>query len=178
MGMPEYSYVSTVCYGCHSSGAPEDYPQHDVNGFFPIYSGTHNGVWAECATCHTNPTDRSVYDCLGCHTQGTVDPVHLGMPEYSYLSTVCYTCHPSGVIEDYIEHDANFFPIYSGTHIDRWTSCATCHIDPGDKSVYSCLVACHAKNPTDNRHTNPTPVPGYVYDSYECFNCHPTGYIP
>ncbi|UCE24955.1 MAG: hypothetical protein JSU74_02580, partial [Candidatus Zixiibacteriota bacterium] len=178
MGMPEYSYVSTVCYGCHSSGMPEAYPEHEANGFFPIYSGAHDGAWAECATCHTDPADRSIYDCLVCHEQATVDPVHLGMPEYSYVSTVCYGCHPNGVPEDYLEHDANFFPIYSGTHLGRWGACATCHIDPLDKSVFSCLETCHDQTQTDNRHTNPTPVPGYVYDSYECYNCHPDGYVP
>ena len=158
---------------------PEDYPEHETNGFFPIYSGNHNGVWAECSTCHTNPSDRSVFDCLVCHEQATVDPVHLGMPEYSYLSSVCYTCHANGAVNEYPEHDANFFPIYSGTHDGRWASCATCHTDPASKAVFSCLEGgCHSQTQTDNKHTNPTPVPGYIYDSYECFNCHPTGVYP
>ncbi len=175
MGMPEYSYASDVCYTCHPHGVPEDYPQHDVNGFFPIYSGNHNGVWATCATCHTDPNNRAVFTCLVCHTQGVVDPVHLGMPEYSYESNVCYTCHPNGNIEDYLAHDTYFFPIYSGTHDGRWASCATCHTDPTDKSVFSCLGGCHPRTSTDNKHTNPVPVPEYVYDSYECYNCHPNG---
>ncbi|UCD64890.1 MAG: hypothetical protein JSW34_05515 [Candidatus Zixiibacteriota bacterium] len=178
MGMPEYSYVSTVCYGCHPQGAPEDYLEHDLNGFFPIYSGNHVGAWTECSTCHTDPDDRSVFDCLVCHDQPTIDPFHLGMPEYSYVSSVCYTCHPAGTVEDYLEHDVNFFPIYSGTHDGRWSDCATCHIDPASKAVFSCLVSCHPQTQTDNKHNNPTPVPGYVYDSYECYNCHPTGVYP
>ncbi|MEW6411737.1 MAG: hypothetical protein AB1483_04590 [Candidatus Zixiibacteriota bacterium] len=178
MGMPEYSYASDVCYSCHPRGVPEDYLQHDVNGFFPIYSGNHDGVWAQCATCHIDPNNRSVFTCLVCHTQGVIDPVHLGMPEYSYESNVCYSCHPGGVIEDYLSHDTYFFPIYSGTHDGRWSTCATCHIDPMDKSVFSCLVGCHPKTSTDAKHSNPTPVSGYVYDSYECYNCHPTGLAP
>ncbi|UCG60792.1 MAG: hypothetical protein JSV52_10720 [Candidatus Zixiibacteriota bacterium] len=179
LGMPEYFYQSDVCYSCHPQGVPEDYPQHDVNGFFPIYSGNHAGVWAECATCHTDPTSKTVFTCLVCHEQAVIEPYHLGMPSYLYESNACYSCHPNGIIEDYLEHDdEGFFPIYSGTHDGRWTSCATCHIVPTDKSVFSCLETCHQNPQTDNWHTSPTPVPGYTYDSEACYACHPRGEYP
>jgi hypothetical protein len=178
MGMlAEYSYNSSFCYNCHPQGVPEDYPEHDINGFFPIYSGTHLGVWAECSTCHTNPGDRSVFDCLACHDQGTIEPVHLGMISYTYESSSCYSCHPDGIIEPYSEHDTYFFLIYSGTHANKWATCATCHTDPDDRSVFSCITGCHPKTGTDAKHP-PGTVPDYVYDSYECHNCHPTGEYP
>ncbi len=170
LGMTSYSYESTVCFTCHPQGVVGDYLEHDAS-FFPIYSGAHDGVWSECSACHTDPGDKSVYDCLGCHAQGTIDGVHLGMPEYSYTTAACMTCHPTGDIPQYTEHDANFFPIYSGPHSGTWTECATCHTDPTDKSVYSCLV-CHEQTDTDNMHDG---IAGYVYSSTDCLTCHPTG---
>jgi len=177
-GMPGYNYASTYCFDCHPTGERWDYVDHDVTEF-PIFSGTHAGQWTFCSDCHYIPTDRTQFDCLTCHDQGTIDPVHLGMLSYSYESSACYSCHPNGVIEPYYEHDDAFFPIYSGTHDGRWSSCATCHIDPSDKSVFSCLETCHDQTPTDNRHTTPPPpVEGYEYLSSACYSCHPTGVYP
>lgn len=175
-GMPGYSYISPYCFDCHPTGERWDYVDHDATEF-PIFSGTHVGVWTFCSECHYIPTDRTQFDCLVCHEQGTVDPVHSGMPSYSYESSVCYSCHPNGVIEDYLEHDTYFFPIYTGGHSNRWTTCATCHIDPADRSVFSCTTGCHPQGGTDAKH-DPVTVPDYVYDSYECYNCHPTGEYP
>jgi hypothetical protein len=69
------------------------------------------------------------------------------------------------------DHDALFFPIYSGPHRNQWTDCATCHVVPGDFSVFTCL-SCHLQGETDNDHDE---VQGYAYESARCLSCHPDG---
>jgi hypothetical protein len=86
----------TDCASCHTTtkwlGATFN---HDAS-FFPIYSGTHAGRWSACATCHTNPTNYAVFDCLGCHTKTQTDSQHRGRTGYVYASPNCYACHPRG----------------------------------------------------------------------------------
>ena len=169
-GMPSYSYISSVCFSCHATGAKEDYLEHD-GSFFPIYSGNHNGVWVACATCHTDPNNRSVYDCLACHEQAPIDLVHQGMPSYSYTSADCFGCHPSGAQQDYLEHDGSFFPIYTGYHSGVWVDCASCHTDPNSRTVFDCL-SCHEQSTVDVTHAA---IAGYQYESNSCYACHPDG---
>ena len=86
----------TDCASCHGTtqwaGATFN---HDA-AFFPIYSGAHRGQWSSCATCHTNPTNYAVFDCLSCHTKARTDQQHSGRPGYVYASPNCYACHPKG----------------------------------------------------------------------------------
>ncbi len=170
VGIPGYLYSSNSCFSCHPTGDPGEYLVHDGT-YFPIYSGNHAGVWTACATCHIDPNNRSVYDCLACHEQAPIDIVHQGMLSYVYESTTCMTCHPSGAVTDYLEHDGALFPIYSGNHTGVWADCATCHIDPNNRAVFDCLV-CHEQGTTDGDHTG---IPGYQYESNSCYDCHPTG---
>ncbi len=90
----------TSCQNCHSTrswaGATFD---HDGQ-FFPIYSGTHRGVWSSCANCHNVPSNYSVFNCLSCHGKSTTDSHHQGVSGYSYTSQACYNCHPDGRAED------------------------------------------------------------------------------
>lgn len=118
-----YAGKSTACASCHRADydATAD-PAHAAAGFpltceqchntstwagarfdhdglyFPIYSGAHAGRWASCATCHVNPGDYRVFDCLSCHEhdQSTMDSKHQGISGYSYTSSACYRCHPRG----------------------------------------------------------------------------------
>jgi hypothetical protein len=90
---------STDCLLCHNmvtwQGATFD---HDSQ-FFPIYSGAHQGRWNDCSDCHTNPTNYTVFSCLGCHPhsdQNKTDGDHTGVSGYSYDSQACYSCHPRG----------------------------------------------------------------------------------
>ena len=86
----------TDCASCHTTtswaGATFN---HDAQ-WFPIYSGHHAGVWSSCATCHTNPTNFAVFDCLSCHTKTKTDQEHQGRSGYVYASPNCYACHPRG----------------------------------------------------------------------------------
>jgi DnaJ-class molecular chaperone len=170
--MPGYAYSGMACYDCHPAGTAGDYLDHDA-AFFPIYSGTHQSMWSDCAACHTDPGNRAVFSCSACHSQGAVDPTHNGMPGYAYSGTACYDCHPTGTAGNYIDHDAAYFPIYSGGHSNRWNSCETCHPNPDNKSEFSCLN-CHAHNESNitSKHRG---ISGYVYDSHACVDCHPDG---
>jgi hypothetical protein len=173
-GMPGYSYTSTSCLDCHPTGTTGDYLEHDAS-FFPIYSGTHLSQWSDCSSCHTVPGNNTVFSCTDCHnhSQAVTDPTHSGMPGYSYTSTSCLDCHPTGIVSDYLEHDASFFPIYSGTHLSQWSDCSSCHTVPGNNAVFSC-TDCHQHSQTaiDPTHNG---MPGYSYTSTSCLDCHPAG---
>ena len=102
-----------------------------------------------------------------------MDASHQGITGYAYDSAQCYGCHPTGEVGDFTEHDALYFPIYSGKHRDKWDDCSICHTDPSDWSVFSC-IECHEhdRSKMDDEHRE---VNGYVYDSQACYDCHPTG---
>jgi hypothetical protein len=114
-----YTTLPTDCYGCHAA----DYnnttnPNHKAAGFpttcvlchttwittnwlgatfnhtwFPMTHGNANSV---CTTCHTNPSDFSVFQCTNCHLKTQTDSNHLGVKGYIYNSVNCYQCHPTG----------------------------------------------------------------------------------
>ena len=70
------------------------------------------------------------------------------------------------------DHDADFFPIFSGKHDDEWQTCSTCHPST-DFSLFTCFN-CHKHNRVDmdDEHDN---VAGYSYVSSACLSCHPDG---
>jgi hypothetical protein len=84
----------TDCAPCHNttSFAGARYTQHDTL-YFRIYSGTHNGEWNTCRTCHDVPSSYAVFNCLGCHRDPGTSNNHSGVNGYQYNSQACYTCH-------------------------------------------------------------------------------------
>ncbi|HYK91151.1 MAG TPA: hypothetical protein VE398_20440, partial [Acidobacteriota bacterium] len=111
-----FAGTPTDCYSCHSAEYKSTTnPNHTAAGFpttcatchtttawtgatfnhtwFPTNHGNAQGV---CATCHTNPSDYSVFTCTSCHTQAATDPRHSGVRGYVYNSANCYQCHPRG----------------------------------------------------------------------------------
>jgi hypothetical protein len=110
-------------------------------------------------------------DCVGCHLddyQSTTDPNHLaaGFPRD------CEVCHDTSRWEGAqpLEHR---FPIFDGEHRQGavWTSCSDCHPSQNNFAVFDCL-SCHARGEMEDEHDE---VPGYVYQSPACLDCHPTG---
>lgn len=110
-----YTNLPTDCYSCHKT----DYqnttnPNHQAAGFpttcqtchtttswqgatfnhtyFPMKHGGASG----CSSCHTNPSDYSVFSCTICHAKSQTDQQHQGVRGYVYNSTNCYQCHPTG----------------------------------------------------------------------------------
>lgn len=84
----------TTCTTCHTTTAwlPATLPA-SYHTFFPLNHGNANGV---CATCHTNSSDYSVFQCTGCHTAAATNPRHSGVSGYVYNSVNCYACHRNG----------------------------------------------------------------------------------
>jgi hypothetical protein len=88
--------------------------------------------------------------------------------------TTCIACHtPTTWADDTFDHDGDYFPIFTGEHSVRWSTCATCHTNPDDFSVFTCFT-CHAHNQIsmDNRHSG---LGGYAYVPSACLSCHPKG---
>jgi len=114
------------------------------------------------------PAPTSPDDCIACH-QADYNREHAG----SGFPTNCLTCHDGqrwgGA--SFANHDSQAFPIYSGVHNGRWSSCSQCHTSQSDYTVFSCF-ACHGQSETNARHTD---VGNYSYDSARCYACHPTG---
>jgi Zn finger protein HypA/HybF involved in hydrogenase expression len=166
------SGFSLECQICHTTmrwqGARFD---HGTTAF-PL-TGAHRQ--AACASCHGDGVwaGKSTA-CVSCHQtdyDGTTDPSHAaaGFP------TTCQSCHnTSGWSGANFLHDANFFPIYSGAHAGKWSSCATCHTNNANYAQFSCF-GCHPHDDqpkTDEKHSG---TPGYSYDSQACYSCHPRG---
>ncbi len=157
------------CEVCHTTTAwtPASF-NHDLTGW-PL-TGAHKTV--PCASCHIG----GVYagtptDCYSCHKSdylATTDPNHVA----AAFPTTCAVCHTTtSWLGATFSH--TWFPIYSGTHAGKWTTCADCHINPSNYAVFSC-TSCHAhdKSSMDSAHQD---VKGYVYNSQSCYSCHPTG---
>ena len=172
-GITGYQWLSSACLTCHPDGSGGTFAQHDA--IFPIFSGTHSGRWSACTDCHTDPTTRAVFSCMTgtCHAQTVTTQAHTGVPGYTYTAAQCLSCHPTGAGGNFTQHDANYFPIYSGTHAARWTACSDCHTDPTNPQTFSCMTGtCHPATTTNGTHLG---IPGYAYTAAQCRSCHPTG---
>jgi hypothetical protein len=155
------------CQVCHSTNGwkPAQFDHNKTN--FPL-TGAHINV--PCAKCHINGRYQGTpTDCYSCHKAdytGTNNPNHVA----AHFPTTCNMCHNTATwLGAVFNH--TWFPIYSGTHAGKWMTCADCHINPSDYSVFSCIT-CHTRNDTDPRHQG---VNGYVYTPTSCYACHPTG---
>jgi hypothetical protein len=84
----------TTCTTCHTTWVTTGWLGATFNHtWFPMTHGGANGV---CATCHTNPSNYSVFVCTNCHTQTQTNSQHSGVKGYVYNSANCYQCHPNG----------------------------------------------------------------------------------
>lgn len=170
------SDISRQCQNCHGTTAWlwNVKFDHKARTEFALL-GTHQSL--SCQSCHVQPsfelresTPADDEDCYACHADDYQDE-HAG----SGFPTTCLTCHNLDTWEDagFEEHDAKYFPIYSGTHEGTWDNCQTCHTQPDDFTSFSC-VTCHEHNQTDMNDEHDE-VSGYVYESSACLSCHPNG---
>ena len=192
-----YRGKSTLCASCHQNAfnATVD-PKHTAAGFATTCQDCHGTAsWSggrfnhgstafaltgahaslRCNSCHADAVYRGKSTaCYSCHKSdydGAADPNHraAGFP------TDCVACH--GTLQwagARFDHDAQYFPIYSGKHRGRWATCATCHPNSNSYAVFDCL-GCHPHSDragTDREHRN---RPGYSYDSAACYRCHRNG---
>lgn len=157
----------TDCQACHTTAGWT--PAAFSHGTFAL-SGRHSSV--TCAGCHAGGRYAGTpRDCAGCHLrtyQMTTSPNHAA----SGLPTACQNCHTTSGWRP--ASFAHTFPIYSGVHAGRWSSCASCHPAAGSYSQFTCSN-CHSKAGMDNEHKGKA---GYVYDAAACLRCHPAGRKP
>jgi hypothetical protein len=165
------SGFSTQCQTCHTTtnwNASFDHARTS----FPL-TGAHRPL--NCTACHSDGVyNGKPTDCYSCHRQdyeATTNPNHLSLG----FSTNCTQCHnTNGWGGANFDHDTNFFPIYSGKHRGKWTSCSDCHTNPNNYQQFTCL-SCHPhsdRNKTSNQHRE---VSGFQYESGACYRCHPRG---
>jgi hypothetical protein len=165
----------TTCLTCHNvdtwAGATIDHPA--LSGGFQLV-GAHVSI--ACERCHSGPGFSVPFDpaghsdCYACHASD-YDNEHSG----TGFSTNCLSCHNTDTWEGAsFDHDAQFFPIYSGEHRGEWSDCQDCHTAaPSDFTVFSCLNCHeHRQSEMDDEHDE---VSGYVYESNACLSCHPNG---
>lgn len=157
------------CVVCHSPSSWHAARFDHAGTQFPL-TGAHRAV--SCQGCHADKVYRGKpTTCVSCHQtdyNATANPNHAA----AAFPTDCASCHTTtqwaGATFD---HDSKFFPIYSGAHNGRWSSCATCHTNPTNFAAFNCL-GCHTKTQTDSQHQGRS---GYVYASPNCYACHPRG---
>jgi NMD protein affecting ribosome stability and mRNA decay len=190
-----YKLTNTACVSCHlqdfqSTNSPNHvqvgFPQqcnvcHNTTAWIPASFNHNNTAFpltgfhttVPCASCHVNNNYTTLpTNCDGCHHQdylSTTNPNHMA----AQFPTTCQTCHnTTSWLGATFNH--TWFPIYSGTHVPGvWNTCGDCHTNPNNFLVFSC-TNCHThnKSTTDQQHQG---VGGYVYNSPNCYQCHPTG---
>jgi len=165
--------ISTECEDCHTTNPgwePASFPTH--NDYYAL-NGAHAKISNDCFLCHEGNYNSTKNTCYECHTaayNATKDPAHLT----AQFPKECAECHTETAWEpSTFNHDSQYFPIYSGKHKGEWNSCAECHTVPTNYSVFSC-TDCHEHNKTDmdKEHEGEN---GYVYNSINCYACHPKG---
>jgi hypothetical protein len=159
----------TDCSICHNTTSFQNASFNHATTSFPL-TGRHTTT--PCVQCHASGYTGTPTACVACHNadyQTAADPNHVG----AGFSTDCASCHNTTSFQGarYTQHDALYFPIYSGAHNGRWNSCGTCHSLPSDYGVFDCL-GCHTNPGTDSHHNG---VSGYQYNSQACYTCHPNG---
>ena len=188
----QYNGLPSDCYSCHSNdynstsdpnhaaaGFPQNCTQcHTTSGWsgadfshnqtsFPL-TGAHTALG--CQACHSSGQYAGLpSDCYSCHSNdynGTSDPNHAAAG-FPHNCTQCHTT--SGWSGASFTHSS--FPIYSGRHSSAWSACSDCHTNPSNFAVFSCTT-CHGRTSTDSHHGG---VSGYVYNSANCYACHPNG---
>jgi hypothetical protein len=167
--------LSNSCDRCHTTRSwVVNAIQAHANTSFPLI-GVHARL--DCKSCHISEIEGEYSfvksECVACHSadfQRAQSPSHTAMS----FGTRCEDCHnPLGwQPASFNRHDA-FFPIMTGVHAGRWNSCADCHANGQDFSIFSCF-GCHEHSQArmDGGHGD---VRGYSYDSNACFSCHRTG---
>ena len=162
-----------TCNDCHTTvpgWKPVTFSIHDN---YYVITGAHTAIAVNCVVCHNGNYVSTPNTCKGCHMEDynqTTNPSHVS----AQFPTDCEACHNQDAwIPSTMDHDGQYFPVYSGKHEGTWTNCVECHTNPSNYGLFSC-IDCHEHNKTetDAQHTG---VGGYEYNSIACYACHPTG---
>jgi len=123
-----------------------------------------------CASCHVNNNySLTSTDCYTCHKAdytGTNNPNHIaaGFP------TTCVTCHTTWVTTNWLGATFNhtWFPT---NHGNAQGVCSTCHTNSSNYAIFQC-TNCHTQATTTQQHQG---VRNFVWNSTNCYQCHPNG---
>jgi len=157
----------TTCQQCHDTTLWTNGTFDHNTTTFPL-TGFH--IQVACANCHVNNNYTTLpTDCYGCHKaayDATTNPIHKAAP--TIFTTACATCHnTTSWLGATFNH--TWFPIGHGKNAANGV-CAVCHTNPNDYTVFQC-TNCHDKGKTDQKHLL---VNGYIYNSVNCYQCHPS----
>ena len=164
------SNYSTACIDCHDINAFDWSSENILHDFFPLEKG-HD---IDCIDCHTTGTFAAIpKDCISCHETDfdvALNPDHKAL-NFGTDCAACHTLDLDWMPAQFLLHDSEYFPIYSGSHGGEWSACVECHPNPANYAEFTCTT-CHGRSETDGQHGG---VGGYVYESNACLACHPTG---
>ena len=164
-----YSTNCNECHGLKSSGWNSSDFEHN---FFPL-TGGHA---ISCNQCHTTGTFTKIpNECISCHQDNynsAVNPNHK-LLNFSLDCAECHQLDPGWKSAEFKQHDALFFPIFSGKHNNEWGKCTDCHTNASNYAEFAC-TNCHEHNQSsmDSEHKS---VSGYSYKNNMCYACHPLG---
>ncbi len=164
--------LPTDCAACHGTTSWEGaHFDHNQTGF--SLTGAHATL--TCAQCHQSGSfSGGTVACVDCHQQdydGTTNPSHVA----AGIPTDCVACHGTVTWDGArFDHDATWFPIYSGRHRGRWNSCSDCHTVADNFAQFTC-TQCHSQARMDEHHRG---VAGYGPTPSDCLRCHPQGNAP
>jgi hypothetical protein len=163
--------LAVSCETCHTTESGWTPATMDNHNDYFVLNGAH--ITTDCFACHEGNYTATPNLCFGCHADNyneTTNPPHIA----SQFNTECETCHSETAwTPATFDHDAEFFPIYSGSHAGEWTNCIECHTTPNNYTLFSC-IDCHDHNQTDmaDEHNG---ISGYSWNSNACLECHPNG---
>jgi len=164
---------STDCADCHSINAFTWSGAGFNHAIFPLTAGH---AIDDCSQCHkSNDYSDVSSECYSCHQADyltTTNPGHQAA-DISIACVECHTTNPGWKPAEFIQHDAQYFPVYSGKHGGEWNSCTDCHQNSGNYAVFTC-IDCHEHNQADMNDEHEG-IGGYAYNSIACLECHPTG---
>ncbi|MBZ5680439.1 MAG: cytochrome c3 family protein [Acidobacteriia bacterium] len=159
------------CELCHDTITWTDSTFNHNNTTFPL-TGSHTVPPRQCADCHVNGNYTTLPTaCIGCHQtdyNNTTNPGHKAQPQF--FPTTCQNCHST---TNWLNATFNHtqYTQFPTSHGNANNVCSTCHTNSNDYSIFQC-TNCHSKSQADSNHQG---VKGYVYNSINCYQCHPSG---
>ncbi|MBK7875342.1 MAG: hypothetical protein IPJ77_06270 [Planctomycetes bacterium] len=167
-GVQEFSSAVPSCEVCHGADlARAMAPNHATEGWTSDCGRCHDTfAWPDARFTH-RPGD---FGCVQCHRddfERARSPDHDG----GGYPTECLFCHYGNVSWSGAYFVHYWFPITSGSH--GGLACDDCHTTTRVFGHASCLVCHeHAERRMAHEHEG---VKGYVYESDQCWVCHPDG---
>jgi hypothetical protein len=105
---------STNCIECHDPNVPDWNTDKVDHAFFPLTKGHETN---DCAKCHTGGDFANTPNqCAACHQpdfNATLNPNHV-QAGFSNDCAQCHTTNPDWNPAQFLAHDGQYFPIYSG----------------------------------------------------------------